>query len=217
MIRIVLLDDHQLVREGTKILLESEEDMRVVGEAGDPPSFLQLLEHCPAEVAIVDLLLDDRMSGFSLIEEVHRIYPEMRILVVSMFESREYVQRAFDSGASGYVPKKEAADSLIQGVRTLYSGRSFISPLITEAFVHQRPAQKRAIVRDRITGLTRREEEIFHLLGEGKSRKDIAALLNINQSTVGTHFENMKMKLELDNLTELVHKAIAWHVRLENR
>ncbi len=211
MIRIMLLDDHQLVREGTKALLELEDDIEVVGESGEAEAFLSSVGIHKPDIAIVDLLIDDHMDGYPLIEHLNAKYPEVSILVVSMFTDKEYVKRAFSAGALGYVPKKEAANSLIKGVRSIYAGEHFISPVITRSLFEtintsdQRPPKSHY-------ALTRREQEIFSLLGLGKTRKEISLLLKIKESTVGTHFENMKDRLNLKNISELVHMAIAQEI-----
>lgn len=213
MITIVLFDDHQLVREGTKVLLESENDMEVVGATGGQQELMTMLSDLQPRVVIVDLLIDDNLIGFELIKKIHTVYPAVKILVVSMLANKEYTQLAFQAGALGYVPKIEASNSLIEGVRAIIAGNYYISPVLIKSYVLQTGGQEETSEQALEKLLTKREYEIFSLLGEGKSRQEISEILSINQSTVGSHFENIKMKLQIEKLPELVHKAISLHTK----
>lgn len=209
MIRIVLLDDHALLREGIKAIISAENDMIVVGETGDPQDFFELIKALGPDICIVDLLLGASTTGFEILDQLTRENNPVRVLVVSMFEELEYAERALRAGAFGYLPKSQAADQLVQALRAIKEGSRYLSPALAAKYALQSlTSGKESVVKEENeTSLTRREHEILLLYGKGLNVKTIASQLGINASTVGTHTENIKHKLGLTNMAELMRVA----------
>jgi len=202
-IRVLLVDDHALVRQGFRRILEAEPDIEVVGEAADGRQAIQLAGATQPDVIVMDVA----MPGLNGIEATRRILaenPRVRILALSVHKDSVYVREILRAGASGYLLKDAFDRDLLAAVRALARGESFLSPAVTEAVL----SDYRRQARDPLDLLTSREREILQLLAEGKTNKEIASLLNISVYTVDAHRGHIMEKLNLHSLSELVRFAV---------
>ena len=208
-IKILLVDDHPLVREGLANLIHQQPDMEVCGEAAGEPEAMQLLAARPPDVAIVDISLEQG-SGLELIKSIKVMYPSVAMLVVSMHDESLYAERALRAGARGYLMKREAAKKVIQGIRAVLAGQMFASEKIT-AMLAARCVEGRATVTSPIEQLSDRELEVFQLLGRGLGTRQIADHLHVGFKTVQAYCARIKEKLQLANATELLRAAMQWN------
>ncbi len=206
--RILIVDDHPLVRQGLIGLLSTQADFEVCGEASGIAEARRAAADSTPDVAIIDLTLKDG-NGIELIKEFHERYHEMKLLVISMHEELLFAERALRAGASGYVSKHEAIRTVVQAVRTVLEGKLYLSATMTERMVHLAVGAHTAggSPMDRLTD---REIEIFEMIGRGLTSRQIARHLELSPKTVETHREHIKEKLELKNSTELTKHAVQW-------
>jgi len=206
--KILLVDDHPLVREGLANLICQQPDLEVCGEAAGEPQAMQLLASVQPDLAVVDLSLESG-SGLALIKSIKVMYPSVATLVVSMHDESLYAERALRAGARGYLMKREAAKKVVQGIRTILAGQLFVSEkiaaLMTERFVEGRSAAPTPA-----DLLSDRELEVFQLLGRGQNTRQIAEHLHVGFKTVQAYCARIKDKLHLANATELLHAAMQW-------
>jgi DNA-binding NarL/FixJ family response regulator len=209
-IKILLVDDHPLVREGLVNLISQQPDFEICGEAANEPQALELIGTARPDVAIVDISLENG-SGIELIKSIKAIHPDVKTLVLSMHDESLYAERALRAGARGYIMKREAAKKIIEGVRAVLSGQLYVSEKITalmaEKFVDGRPSADISPIGQ----LSNRELEVFQLLGRGYSTRQIADHLHIGFKTVQAFNARIKEKLKLANATELLREAMRWH------
>jgi DNA-binding NarL/FixJ family response regulator len=203
-IRIVIADDHTIVREGLKQLLSATSDLEVVGEARDGHEALKMVRENDVDVLLVDLSMPGR-SGMELIKQIKGERPRLRILVLSMHAEQQYAVRAIRAGASGYLTKDSATTQLVSAIRKVAGGGAFISAEVAEELALS--AMPHAEGPPHIS-LSDREYQVFQLLVSGKSVSDIAVQLNLSVKTVSTHKARLMEKIGLANQTELVHYAI---------
>ena len=205
--RIVLVDDHALVRSGLRMILDAEPDLRVVAEAADGHEALAVLEHTPADLAILDIAMP-RMTGLQAAREIHRRHPHLRILILSMYDNEQYFFEALKAGASGYVLKSVADRDLLEACRATLRGEPFLYAGAVTALI--RDYLHRARQGDDLpdTILTPREEEVLKLIAEGYSTREIAATLGISAKTVDRHRTNTLAKLGLRDRLALTRYAI---------
>jgi DNA-binding NarL/FixJ family response regulator len=207
-LRIFLADDHQLLRQGIRKILEEEPDWDVVGEASDGRDCVkQVLELLP-DVAILDIGLP-QLNGIETTKQITRRAPEIKILILSMHLNEAYVTRALQAGAAGYMLKDSADTDLRLGVTSVASGKSFFSPAVARIMLddYVKHLADKGLT-DRYDSLSEREREIFQLLAEGRSNKETAELLGISPATVDTHRGHIFQKLDVHNTAELVLYAI---------
>jgi DNA-binding NarL/FixJ family response regulator len=203
---IVVVDDHQLFREGIRRLLETREDFRVVGEASDGEQAVALVAEKEPDVALMDIWMP-RLSGIDATRRIGKRGLATRVLVLSMHESRSYVEEVLRAGAAGYIVKNAAPEDLLNAVDAVRSGASYLSPTITQQVVD-------AIVRPSdaapqgTAALTDREREVLQLIAEGLSSKEIAELLGVSLKTVDSHRSNLMEKLDIHKVSGLVRFAI---------
>lgn len=209
-IKILLVDDHPLVREGLVNLISQQSDLEICGEAGSEPLALELIGTVQPDVAIVDITLENG-SGIELVKSIKSLYPAVTVLVLSMHDELQYAERALRAGARGYIMKREAARKIIEGIRRVLTGQLYISEAVAavmvEKFVEGRPAADGAPIQQ----LSNRELEVFQLLGSGHSTRQIADHLHVGFKTVQAYNARIKEKLKLTNVTELLREAIRWH------
>ena len=205
--RILLADDHALVRRGVRLILESEPDLTVVAEAGDGAEAVALARTHEIDLAVFDVAMP-RMTGLQATREISRRSPAPRILLLSMYDNDQYFFEALKAGASGYVLKSVADRDLVEACRAAMRGEPFIYPDALTALM--REYLQRIRRGERLPGsiLTARESEIVKLIAEGRSSKEIAALLVISIKTVERHRSNILQKLEMRDRTELTRYAI---------
>ena len=204
MIRIVIADDHTIVREGLKQLLAAAGDLNVVGEARDGQEVMQQVRDNDFDVLLLDMSMPGK-SGTELIKQVKDEKPKLRVLVLSMHEEHQYAVRAIKSGASGYLTKDSASTQLVTAIRKVSAGGAFISAEVAEALALSARSQREGPPH---TALSDREYQVFQMLASGTSVSEIASRLNLSVKTVSTHKARLLEKLGARNQTELVHYAL---------
>jgi two-component system response regulator NreC len=208
MIRIVLADDHTIMRSGLRAVLDRYSDMQVVGEAADGRQAIQCVEENHPDVIVMDVAMPN-LNGIEAARQISAKHPGASIVVLSMHSDEGYVLRALKAGARGYLLKDSAESDLITAIRAVSEGKAFFSPAISRMLVddYMRQLQQRG-VEDSYELLTTREREILQLLAEGRSNKDIARMLDLSLYTVETHRSNLMEKLNLHGIPELMLYAI---------
>ncbi len=203
-VRVILADDHGIVREGIRHLLEGQPDMEVVGEATDGREVVVLAEKMSPDVVVMDIAMPN-LNGIEAAVQILRRRPKVGVIILSMHEDEEYVVRAVSAGVKGYLLKDTAQIDMVRAVRSVAQGESFFSPAIArkllDEFARQLQSKRQG---DSYDLLTDREKEILQPLAEGKSAKEIAAALNISQYTVETHRTHIMQKLNLHSAAEIV-------------
>lgn len=206
--RILMVDDHPIVREGMALFLNAQPDLHLCCEAGNAEEALAALARCDAALAIVDITLDGE-SGLDLIRVMRRRFPGVAVLAMSLHDESIFAERALRAGAGGYLMKHEATANILLAVRTVRSGGVYLS-----AAMHRRLAQKLASPGDPaaspIAGLSAREFEILHLLGLGFGTRQISEKLNRSIKTIEAHRASLKEKLQLKSGADLVRFASKW-------
>jgi DNA-binding NarL/FixJ family response regulator len=209
-IKVLLVDDHPLVREGLVNLISQQADLQICGEAGNEPQALELIRTVQPDVAIVDISLESG-SGIELIKSIKAMFPAVTVLVLSMHDESLYAERALRAGARGYVMKREATKKVIQAIRCVLAGQLYVSDkiaaLMAEKFIEGRPAATASPIEQ----LSNRELEVFQLLGLGHNTRQIADHLHVGFKTVQAYSARIKEKLKLASATELLREAIRWH------
>lgn len=204
MIRVVIADDHTIVREGLKQLLLAAGDIDIVGEARDGHEVLQHVRADNFDVLLLDMSMPGK-SGMELIKQVKVEKPKVRVLVLSMHQEHQYAVRAIKAGASGYLTKDSASTQLVSAIRKVGSGGAFISAEVAEALALSAMPQAEGPPH---AALSDREYQVFRMLAVGTSISDIATELNLSVKTVSTHKARLLEKLGIANQTELVHYAL---------
>ena len=206
MIRIVLADDHTIVREGLKQLLVADPGLSVVGEAQDGHEVIERVRSLEFDLLLLDMSMPGK-SGIELIKQVRAEKPKLRILILSMHEEHQYAVRAIRAGASGYLTKESAARQLVAAIRKVAAGGAFISAEVAEQLALG--AMPGAAAGPPHAALSDREFQVFRLIAEGKSVTDIAERLNLSVKTVSTHKSNVLHKMDMTNAGELIRYALA--------
>jgi DNA-binding NarL/FixJ family response regulator len=207
-IRILLADDHNVVRRGLRLLLESQPDFEVVGEAADGRQAVEQAEAATPDVVVLDVAMPN-LSGIEAAQRIIAARPQTAVVVLSMHSDEGYVLRALKAGAKGYLLKDSAEGDLIDAIKTVSQGKTFFSPEISKMLVEDYVREIRARgIEDSYELLTTREREILQLLAEGKSNKEVAGQLNLSLYTVETHRRNLQDKLNLHSFAELILYAV---------
>jgi two-component system, NarL family, response regulator NreC len=207
-IRIVLVDDHELMRSGLRVLMEQQPDLTVVGEASDGRDAVALVASRKPDVLVMDIGMPS-LNGIEAAAQITQSHPEVSIVMLSMHSDESYVLRALKAGAKGYLLKDSAEADLIRAVRAVAEGKSFFSPAVSKVLLDDYVRKlKRSGTEDPYDLLTPREREILQLVAEGKSNKEIAQLLNLSVYTVETHRSNIMEKLNLHGVPELILYAV---------
>jgi len=204
MIRVVIADDHQILREGLKQLLQAAGDLEVVGEAGDGFEVLDRVRRDEFDVLLLDMSMPGK-SGVELIKQVKGEKPKLRILVLSMHEEHQYAVRAIRAGASGYLTKESAASQLVAAIRKVGGGGAYITPEVAERLAQDAMPHAEGPLH---ASLSDREFEVFHMLVDGVSVNEIAARLHLSAKTISTHKARLMEKLGVDSTADLVHYAV---------
>lgn len=204
MIRVVVADDHQILREGLKQLLEAAGDIEVVGEAGDGHGVLQQVREADFDVLLLDMSMPGK-SGVELIKQVKAERPRLRILVLSMHEEHQYAVRAIRAGASGYLTKESAASQLVAAIRKVARGGAFISAEVAEHLALDAMPHSDGPPHETLSD---REYQVFRMLVAGTSVSEIAERLHLSAKTVSTHKARLMEKLQVSNNAELFHYAL---------
>jgi DNA-binding NarL/FixJ family response regulator len=206
--RILIVDDHPVVREGLAMQIATQPDLEVCGEAEDVPGALALLPSARPDLAIIDISLK-KGNGIDLIRRIKDRYPTVRILVWSMYAENLYAERALRAGAEGYLHKGRATSQLLDAIRAVLAGKVYVSEELASGLLH-RVVGGQALERSPIDLLSNRELEAFELIGQGQATEKIATLMNVSPKTVETYRARINEKLGLSNVTELVQQATQW-------
>jgi DNA-binding NarL/FixJ family response regulator len=205
-IRVLLADDHALVRAGIRALLERDELMEVVGEAGDGHGTLELIEKLQPDVVLLDLAMP-QLGGFEVLKATSRKFPQIHVIVLTVHDEEEYAFQALRAGAAGYLPKSAASAELRLAIEHVMGGKKYLSPTVEQkaAFELSRNTLEG---RPPLSELTPRQREVLTLIAEGHSTKDIARALNISVKTVETHRAQLMDRLDIHDIASLVRYAI---------
>jgi two-component system response regulator NreC len=207
-IRVFLTDDHTLFRQGIKTLIDSEPDMEIVGEAGNAIEAITLAAEAHPDVVLMDIGMAG-LSSFEATRQIRKNRPETRILFLTMYDDEDYLVECMESGASGYVLKDSPALQLLNAVREVHRGGSYLSPRMLSQLVDDFRSRVKSTQRlPRFATLTPREKEVLKLLAEGNSVKEIACTLNLSVKTVEAHKFNLMRKLDIHNKAQLVQYAV---------
>jgi two-component system, NarL family, response regulator NreC len=207
-IRILLADDHNVMRGGLRLLLERQPGFKVVGEASDGRQAVEQAEATKPDIIVLDIAMPN-LSGIEAAQRISTLLPHTRIIILSMHCDESYVLRALKAGAKGYLLKDSAENDLIEAIRAVDEGKAFFSPEISNIMVEDYVREmKRRGAEDSYELLTPREREILQLLAEGKSNKHIATVLDLSLYTVETHRRNLQDKLNLHSFAELILYAV---------
>lgn len=207
MIRIAIVDDHDLVREGIRAILEQDPMFQVVGETGDGQEAVRLANRLRPDVMLMDVHLPGGIGGLEATESIVADCPEVRVIILTQYENREYIRRAIRIGARGYLLKRSVAAQLKEAIKTVYGGQRYLHPLAAEELVDLVTAGK-SLEEDDYDRLTPREKQVFKLLAEGKTSRDISKYLTISLKTAMTHRANIMAKLNMHSRSELIRYAI---------
>jgi len=205
--RVLLADDHKIVRSGLRRLLDAEPDIEVVAEASDGREAVELATQQSVDVVVMDLAMPN-LNGVEATRQILAQSPATKVIALSMHSDRRFVARALQAGASGYLLKDCAAEDLVSAIRAVAAGRTYFSPQISEVVVEDYVSGLAEDDSSAWAVLTPRQREVLQLLAEGKSTREIAAGLYVSLKTVETHRHHIMRKLEVDNLAELVKYAI---------
>lgn len=207
-IHLLLVDDHEVVRRGLRMLLENEDDLDIVGEASTGEDAMEMVETLKPDVVIMDITLPD-ISGIDATRRIKEKNPAVAVVALTIHEDQQYFFEMLQAGASGYVPKRAAPNDLITAIRATHRGEMYIYPSLAKLLVGDflsRSSEDGA--KEAMNGLTPREQEVLFLLADGKTNDAIAELLSISVHTVARHRENLMDKLGLHSRSELVKYAI---------
>jgi DNA-binding NarL/FixJ family response regulator len=207
-IRILIADDHALLREGIRALLSNCEDMEVVGEATDGRQAIDMARKLTPDIVLMDIAMPG-LGGLEATLEIRSSFPEVKVLVITQYDNKEYIYRFLKAGVSGYVLKKAASTELISAIRSIYRGGSFlnpeVAPSVIEGFLKKKDLDLQT---DPYESLTDREKQVLKLVAEGSSNKQIADILCVSVKTVMGHRTHLMEKLQIHSRTELVKFAI---------
>jgi two-component system response regulator NreC len=206
-LRILIVDDHEVVRKGIRALLDVRRDWTVVGEAATAADAVKKAKKLKPDVILLDLSLPD-MNGIAAIPKIREVWPAAKILVLTMHQSPSLARKALGEGARGLVLKSDATRDLVRALEALARSRSFVSPGVMDLIVDGLAES----VKSPVDTLTPRERQILKLLAEGKANKEVAAMLGLSVKTAEAHRANLMHKLDLRSLSDLIHFAIRHHM-----
>jgi DNA-binding NarL/FixJ family response regulator len=207
--KVLIVDDHPIVRQGIRLLVDQEPDMAVCGEADCATEAMKAIENTGPDVAIVDLSLKDS-SGLDLIKDIRIRYPDLVVLVLSMRDEFFYAERVLRAGARGYITKEEGTEKVIDGIRKVLAGEICLAEKLAAKMISRMVEGPRVAAGPSVQNLSDRELEVFELLGRGLTTREIAEKLHLSIKTIESHREHIKDKLKLANANELLKQAIQW-------
>jgi len=207
--RLLIVDDHPMMRSGLTQLIDNEGDLKVHAEADNAGQALTAVDKQKFDLALVDISLPDK-NGLELIKDIRSLRPELPILVVSMHDEIIYAERALRAGARGYIMKQEGGEKFLQAIRQVLAGKVFVSEKMSARILENFSGLPAASSTSPVQQLSDREFEVFQLIGQGVGTGEIAARLRLSVKTVETHRKNIKKKLKLDTATDLLRYAVRW-------
>lgn len=207
MIRIIIVDDHTMVREALRRVLEQDSSMKVVAEAGEGETALRMVKELSPDVIIMDVSLPGQ-SGIEVTRHLRAQYPDIKVLALSTYLDRGIIQQMLDVGANGYISKSAAGVELAHGIRSVFAGRSYLSPEVATVVADSLRGRRAASLSISTSRLSQRELQVATLLAGGKTANAIAAELHISPNTVDVHRRNLMRKLELHNVVDLTKYAL---------
>ncbi len=208
--KVLVVDDHPIVREGIAKLVNQEADLTICGEAEDAACALKATAELKPDIAIVDITLKEGLGGIGLIKDIKVRHPKLPVLVLSMHDESLYAERTLRAGAKGYIMKQEAAEKIVEAIRQVLSGEIYLSDEMGQKILHKFVEGKPETGGSPIDRLSDRQLEVFQLIGRGFGTRQIADNLHLSVKTIETYREHIKEKLKLKNATELVQHAIRW-------
>ena len=204
-LRVIVVDDHAIVRRGIVDILTERADLKVVSEAADYGQLRgQLRQHGEVDLLVMDLSLPGK-DGIEILKSVHAEYPRLKVLIVSMYPEEQYAVRAFKAGASGYLNKASAPEKLLEAVEQIAGGRKYVTPAIAQALIDQLAAPEEGPPHERLSD---REFQVLKLIASGQRLSDIAGALSLSPKTVSVYRARILEKMNMGNNSELVHYAI---------
>ncbi|UCD98503.1 MAG: response regulator transcription factor [Chloroflexota bacterium] len=206
-IRVLLADDHTILRDGIRALLEDQDDMEVIGEAEDGISTVKMAATLNPDVVVMDIAMP-LLNGLEATRQIQRDHPDIKVLILTMHENEEYIRQVLAAGALGYVLKDAAARDLLGAIRAVYQGEAVLSPAITRLVIEDYLRWGDINQAETTNGLTPREREVLQLIAEGYTNKEIAGILNLSVKTIQSHRTNLMNKLDLHDRGELIKYAI---------
>ena len=206
---ILIVDDHPMFRRGLASLIESEPDLAVCGQAGNSTAALQAVQQSQPDLVIVDLALGES-DGLDLVKEMKRRHPGIPTLVLSMHDEAVYAERSLRAGARGYVTKQQLDETVLVAIRRLLAGETYMSGTLEERLAARYVAGRTLATDSPLEALSDRELQVFRLIGQGRSTRQIAETLHLSIKTIETHREHIKQKLMVGSATELAHRATQW-------
>jgi len=207
--RVLIVDDHPLLRKGVSQLIDQEKDLIVVGEAEDAHKAISAIENSKPDIALIDISLSGT-SGIELIKNIKARFPKLKMLVLSMHDESVYAQRALRAGASGYIMKQEGTEKVLLALRKVLQGEVYLSERLGNRMLHTLVSGRASLTSSPVEELSDRELEVFSLIGQGHGTRPIAEKLHLSVKTIESHRAHIKEKLNLQNASELVHHAIQW-------
>ena len=207
--RVLLVDDHPMTREGLAAIINRQADLEVCCEASNPAEAMSELSKSKPDLMVTDMTMPGR-SGIEFLKDVHAMMPELPMLVLSMHDEMLYAERALRAGARGYLMKDAGSAKVLEVIRLVLSGQSYISPQMSARLLDALTGRRPRGSTSPIEKLSDREFEVFQLLGSGKSTKEVAQTLNLSPKTVDVHRGRIKEKLQLKGATSLLHHAVRW-------
>lgn len=206
-VRILVADDHALVREGIIAILRLHEDLEVAGEAADGKEAVQKAMKLRPDIVLMDIAMPG-LGGLEATIEIRKAQPDVKILVLSQYDDKEYVNRLLTAGVSGYILKHAVGTDLVSAIRAVARGDSYLYPAITSSLIDDYLSGRDVSLTDPYDRLTDRERQVLKLIAEGHTHKEIAGLLDISAKTVIAHYTNVQEKLEIRNRAELIKFAL---------
>ena len=207
--RILIVDDHPMMRQGLAQLINSEPDLSVQGEADTAGQALNEVSAGKPDLVLLDISLPDK-NGLELIKDIHTLHPDVLILVVSMHDEALYAERVLRAGACGYIMKQEGGKKLMGAIRQVLSGQIYVSEKMSARILEIFSGRRTAASGSPVERLSDREFEVFQFIGEGRGTREIAERLHLSVKTVEVHRANIKEKLNLKTATDLVRFAVRW-------
>lgn len=207
--KVIIVDDHPVIRDGLAILINGKNDLEVCGEASDVAEALHVIADTTPDVAIIDVSLETG-NGIELVKEVKARFPKVRMLVWSMYDESLYAERAIQAGALGFVNKKNVRETVVEAIRTVLAGDVYLSPEYSAKVLNRLRRGEPIEAKLPSAALTDRELEAFSLIGQGLKTSEIAERMELTPNTVETYRSRIKEKLQLKHAAELVREATAW-------